>query len=394
MALVRTAGCIVVGGGPGGLGTAALLEQNGIDTILLEREEHVAARWRAGYDRLRLNTSSWFSYLPGRRFPRRHGRWLHRDDLVAYYDDYAHRHSLRIDASVEATRITRRGNRWAVETTRGTYEAPAVVVATGKQHTGVVPDWPGRAEFAGTVLHTSAYRNATPFRGRRALVVGGGNSAMDAALDLLDGGAADVRLSLRRPPHLMPREALGLPHDLLGVAARRAPRPLLDANAKLIRRATIGDLSDVGLPVPADGTVSRFERDGRVPTLDTGAFSRALRSGRVQVVAAIDRFEKDAVLLTDGERVEAEVVVAATGYRTGLEALVGHLGVLDADELPVVHAEQVHPAAPQLYFVGYVDPRSGQLRELRLEARRVARALRPLGCALTEPRGHEATGCG
>jgi phytoene dehydrogenase-like protein len=79
---------IVIGAGPGGLAAAACLKNAGIKTLLLERGEDVATTWRNGYDRLRINTSSWFSHLPGRRFPRQAGRWIARDELVAYYRDY------------------------------------------------------------------------------------------------------------------------------------------------------------------------------------------------------------------------------------------------------------------------------------------------------------------
>lgn len=373
---MRKVHCVVVGAGPAGLASAALLREQGREVLVLERARQLAPKWRAGYDRLRLNTSSWFSHLPGQRFPREHGRWLTRDQVVAYYDDFVRRRGLEVETGVDAHRVSRAHGGWAVETSSGTFAASRIVVATGKHDTAVIPPWPGREAFAGELLHAAEYRNAAPYRGRRALVVGAGNSAMDIALDLAEGGAAGVCVSLRRPPHLMPREVFGLPHDLFGVAARRAPRRLVDANAKLLRRVVIGDLADVGLPLPADGTISRFERDGRVPTIDTGAFSEALRARRITVVCGVAELDGDAVVLDDASRVKADVVVAATGYRSELEGLVGHLGVLDDTGLPAFHAARTHPAAPGLHFVGFLDPRSGQLRELRLQARALARATR------------------
>jgi putative flavoprotein involved in K+ transport len=68
-------------------------------------------------------------------------------------------------------------------------------------------------------------------------------------------------------------------------------------------------------------------------------------------------------------------VIAATGYRRGLEPLVGHLGVLDSDGYPQLLGPMTHPDAPGLHFVGYATPLYGQLRGIRLEAKRVARTV-------------------
>ena len=376
----QAAEVVVIGSGPGGLGTAALLTRRGLDVVVLEREQRIAPKWRSGYDRLRINTSSWFSYLPGQRFPRELGRWPRRDELVAYYDDYAAGNRLRIRTGVEAKRIepidgVAATNGWVIETSNESIEARAVVVATGKQDKPVIPNWPGLESFAGELIHSAAYRKAGPYRGRRALVVGAGNSGMDIALDLVEGGAELVWVSVHRPPHIMRREVLGLPHDLFGVLSRRSPQRMADSSAKLLRRLTIGDLSEYGLPMPDDGPVARLEKDGKVPTVDPGEFVASVKARRIAIVSAVATFERDAVLLSDGERIPAQVVVSATGYRPTLEPLVGHLGLLDEHGLPRVHGSNTHPSAPTIHFIGFVDPRSGLLRELRLEAKEVSRAL-------------------
>jgi putative flavoprotein involved in K+ transport len=372
----RTADVVVIGAGPAGLGISALLAADGFEALILERGPGVATKWRTRYDRLQTNTSSLFSYLPGFHFARDAGRWVGRDDLIAYYEGYAARHGLRACTGVEATRIDRAGSGWRVETSRGPLLTRAVIVATGKQNLPVLPNWPGRDDFGGELIHSADYRNASAYRGRRALVVGAGNSGVDIALDLLEGRAEQVWLSVRRPPHMVIRETFGMPHDVLAVLSRRLPRRLVDANAKLIRRLSVGDLSDLGLPIPDDGPVARLEREGKVPTVDTGAFVSAIRAQRLKVVAAVSELEPTAVVLADGARVEPDLVVAATGYRPNLEPLVGHLDLIDARGLPLACGATAHPSAPALHFIGFEDPRSGHLREIRLEARGIAGALR------------------
>ena len=145
--------------------------------------------------RFRLNTSSWFSYLPGRRFPRDAGRWPSRDSLVAYYDAYVAAHDLELQLGTTVERLDRVGDRWGLATSAGPMVARRVVVATGNYTTPVIPDWPGREGFAGELVHSSAYRNADPYRGKRVLVVGPGASGFEIATQVAGGGASATWLS-------------------------------------------------------------------------------------------------------------------------------------------------------------------------------------------------------
>src|SRR5207244_4618714 len=105
---------------------------------------------------------------------------------------------------------------WSVATSAGAHEAARVVVATGYSNVPFVPDWPG--EFAGEIVHSTHYRNPRPYHGRRVLVVGAGNSGAEIAVDLVEGGAAAVLLSVRTPPSIVRRDTLGIPSQLLGIA--------------------------------------------------------------------------------------------------------------------------------------------------------------------------------
>jgi cation diffusion facilitator CzcD-associated flavoprotein CzcO len=107
--------------------------------------------------------------------------------------------------------------------------------------------------------------------------------------------------------------------------------------------------------------------------IDTG-FSGFVRTGLVEVVAEIDRFTADEVILADGVRLQPDVVLVATGYRSGLEPQVGHLGVLRADGRPRVAADGVS-SEPGLWFIGFTPAIEGMLRLHRVEARRIAHAI-------------------
>ncbi|RKN41882.1 flavin-containing monooxygenase [Streptomyces hoynatensis] len=369
----------VIGAGPAGLSAAAALAGHGIRAVVLEKSGEVGAAWRRHYDRLRLHTTRRWSSLPGLPIPRAAGRWVAREDFVRYLEGYARHHRLDLATGVEVARIDRAGDPaggWELTANGGRrLRAAAVVVATGYNHTPRLPDWPGLDTYTGELLHAAAYRNPEPFAGRDVLVVGVGNTGAEIAADLGFGGAGRVRLAVRTPPHLVRRSTLGWPAQAGAILCRRLPVPLVDRLARPVERL-LPDLTPYGLPRPATGLYSRA-RQGAIPVQDTGrtGLIRAVRRRLVEPVAAVVSFEGDKVALADGTEITPDAVIAATGYRRGLDALVGHLGVLDAQGRPLVHGRRTHPAAPGLYFTGYRNPLSGMLREIAREAPRIASAL-------------------
>ena len=366
----------VIGGGPGGLAAAYALRARGIRAVVLERSDRVGASWRGHYDRLHLHTTRRLSGLPGLAMPRRFGRWVSRDDVVRYLEKYAEVHELEIVTGVEVSRIERSadGTGWLLHATGGReLTGRAVVVATGTNHTPRLPDWPGRDTYTGELLHAADYRNPGPYAGRDVLVVGVGNTGAEIAVDLVEGGASRVRLSVRTTPHIVRRSTAGWAAQYTGIVVRRLPVRLVDRLAGPMAKLSVPDLSEQGLARPDTGLYSRV-KDGSIPVQDVGLID-AVRKGRVEVVAAVEAFEDGKVVLAGGERIEPDVVVAATGYVRSLEGLVGHLGVLDARGKPVVHGARSPKDAPGLYFTGFTNPISGMFREMALDARRIARAV-------------------
>ncbi|WP_431986804.1 flavin-containing monooxygenase [Streptomyces griseoflavus] len=370
----------VIGGGPGGLAAAYALRARGIRAVVLERSDRVGASWRRHYDRLRLHTTRRLSALPGLPMPRRFGRWPARDDVVRYLEKYAEHHRLEIVTGVEVSRVERTpdGTGWLLHATGGReLTGAAVVVATGYNHTPRVPDWPGRDTYTGEFLHACAYRAPRPYAGRDVLVVGVGNTGAEIAVDLVEGGAARVRLAVRTPPHIVRRSTAGWPAQYSGVLVRRLPAGLVDRVSRVQARVAIPDLSAHGLPRPDAGLYTRV-REGAIPVQDVGLID-AVRKGKVEVVAAVEGFDGREVVLADGARITPDVVIAATGYVRGLESLVGGLGVLDGRGRPVAHGARTAPGAPGLHFTGYTNPISGNLRELALDAERIAKAVARAG---------------
>ncbi|AZS86636.1 NAD(P)/FAD-dependent oxidoreductase [Streptomyces griseoviridis] len=366
----------VIGGGPGGLSAAYALRARGVRAVVLERTDAVGASWRGHYDRLRLHTTRRLSALPGLPIPRRFGRWVARDNVVRYLEKYAEHHELEIVTGVEVSRVERApdGAGWLLRATGGReLTGSAVVVATGFNHTPRLPDWPGLDGYTGEFTHAGQYRNARPYAGRDVLVVGVGNTGAEIAVDLVEGGAARVRLAVRTTPHIVRRSTLGWPAQYTSVLIRRLPVRLVDRLAKPVSRISVPDLTARGLPRPDTGLYSRV-KEGAVPVLDVGLVD-AVRTGSVEVVAAVDGFEDGKVRLADGTLLSPDAVIAATGYTRGLEGLVGHLDVLDGRGRPVAHGARTAARAPGLHFTGFTNPISGMLRELARDAEKIAKAV-------------------
>jgi cation diffusion facilitator CzcD-associated flavoprotein CzcO len=207
------------------------------------------------------------------------------------------------------------------------------------------------------------------------VVVGSGNSGAEIATDLAEGGAREVLLSVRTPPNVVPRAVFGLPSQAMGLVMRRLPTAVDDLLIGVTKRIWFGDLTKHGLPAAPRGAYTQLVRDDVPPVLDMG-FVRALKRGLIEVVPAIDRFTgARTVRLKDGTSIRADVVIAATGYHFGLEPMLGHVGVLDERGRPKRNGDCSVDGADGLWFIGFTNPITGNIREMGIEARRVARVI-------------------
>jgi putative flavoprotein involved in K+ transport len=365
----------VVGAGAAGLAVAAALQRAGVGCSVVDRADAIGSAWSGRYDSLHLHTIRWLSGLPGTPIPRGYGRWVARDDVVRYLRDYADRSGVRPELGVEVTRLDRDDDGgWAVQTSQGPRRAPVVVMATSYSNEPYLPAWAAGSVTGPDLVHSVQYRNPTPYTGRRVLVVGAGNSASEIAVDLA-GAGVDVMLSVRTPPNIVRRDTLGIPSQLLGIALRRVPERVMNPVASLLRRVSVPDLSAYGLPAPAHDGFTQFLRTRTVPILDHG-FVDVVRAGGIRVVAAVESIEDaGSVRLSDGSRIDVDAVICATGYRPGLDDVVGHLGVLDEQGVPLLHGARTLPQAPGLYFAAITVQLAGLLREIGIEAKAIGSAV-------------------
>lgn len=360
---------VIIGAGPAGLAAAGALKAKGAEPILLEKADNVGSVWRRHYDRLHLHTDRAHSGLPGLPMPASYPRYPSRQQFVDYLEDYARKFALTPLFGVRVSAVRREAGRWRVEAGEKVWRAANVVVATGSADFPYAPTWPGQETFQGQILHSSGYKNPTPFGRQRVLVVGFGNSGGEIALDLAQA-AIDVTLAVRGPVRVLPRDLLGLPILTWAIGQSFLPARVSDAlNAPVIRLA-LGSLEALGLRTAAKGPRQMVEEDGRVPLLDMGTIAK-IRAGAIKVRGAIDRFTPDGIVFADGTAERYDAVILATGFHPDLRALLPDAAdTLDAAGQPRVSGRSA--AAPGLFFCGAKVVATGQLREIGIEAERIA----------------------
>lgn len=364
---------LVIGAGPAGLATSACLRHEGLEHVLLEREGNIASAWRRHYDRLHLHTTKTYSGLPMMSWPKATPRYPSREQVVRYLQAYAAEHRIAPRLGVTVRSVKRTGDRFTVDTSAGVMAPRIVIMATGYNGVPKFPSVPGLDGFRGTAIHAGVYKNAEPYQGKRTLVVGCGNSGAEIALDLAEH-AVDAAMVVRGPVHVIPRDMFGRPTQHTNVLLSHLPLALRDAIATRIVGLVVGDLSRWGIVRPTVGPNRMIEESGRIPILDLGTIAM-VKQGKIRVLPAVQEILPDRVRFAGGVVHPFEAIIFATGYTPGLSNVIeGFETIADARGRPHRFGEETGIAG--LYFVGFKNPPTGALREIALEAPRVARTIR------------------
>jgi hypothetical protein len=369
----RSEDILVIGAGPAGLATSACLRREGLAHVVVERDGRVASAWHRHYHRLHLHTTKTHSSLPMTPWPKAAPRYPARGQVIDYLQAYAAEHRIEPRLGVTVHAVGRNADHFIVETSIGPMTPRIVVMATGYNAVPKLPSIPGMHSFDGAAIHAGAYKDAAPYRGKRTLVVGCGNSGAEIALDLAEHGV-DVAMVVRGPVHVIPRDLFGRPTQHTSILLSHLPLRLRDAIAASSTRLAVGDLSQWGIVRPAAGPNRMIEEFGRVPILDVGTIA-LVKQGRIRVLPAVQEILPDGARFAGGARHPFEAIIFATGYTPGLDQVIqGFDAIADARGRPNRFGEESGIAG--LYFVGFRNPPTGALREIALEAPRVARSIR------------------
>ena len=365
---------VIIGAGLSGLSVAQALRERGIDALILEMEACIAAPWRRRHPQLRLNTHRRLSSLPGHALSAEGPVFPSRDEVIAYLERYAEATRANIQFSTRLEGLRHEDDCWILETSKGRIRSRHVIFATGKERSPKLPDWPGKKDWRGTLIHSAVLGDVTQYADKDVLVVGAGNSGTDVLNHLARVPTRSVTVAIRRGSVIVPTWFLGFPVQLGSPVMEKLPAWLVDIMLAATERLAFGNLRRYGMP-RREGGATRLLKEAVSPAIDRG-FVAALKEGRARIVPAVSGFENDAVILEDGRRLQPDIVIAATGYETGLDRILGEFGVLDERGLPQTgsHGDAVH--APGLWFAGMTAQLTGYFRAARRNSGPMAEAIR------------------
>jgi len=376
----QQADTLVIGAGPAGLAVAACLKNRGASCIIVDRASEVGSSWRHHYDRLHLHSDRDRSALPYLPFPAGTPRYPSREQVIGYLELYARHFELAPHFNEEVRTVRPCDPGWMTTTTAGIYYSRRVVVATGYNAVPYLPQWRGQERFRGRMLHSSDYRNGESFRGQSVLVVGFGNSGGEIAIDLHEHGAR-VAMAVRGPVNIVPREILGVPILAISIALNHLPARLADALAAPLVRLVIGDITKLGFRKLPMGPFTQIKVTTRIPLIDVGTV-KLVREGHIEVLGDIREMGETDVTFDDGRVRGFDAIVAATGYSPRSDCFLEPQGDILAVKQPRPPSGGEKKSG--LHYCGFIVSPTGMLRDIGIEARRVAADIARLEAITTD----------
>jgi Flavin-binding monooxygenase-like len=348
----------VIGAGPSGIAAAKNLLQAGLrDVVVFERNREVGGNWifspgkthSSVFDTTHIISSKTLSQYEDYAFPEGYPDYPGHKELLAYFQGYAQRFGvdrlIRFGAEVLKAEPEPAGG-WRVTLGGGGVERfDHLLVANGHHFHPRMPSYPGR--FAGAFVHSHDYKTSAPLEGRRVLVLGGGNSACDIAVETARVSAFTA-ISMRRGYYFVPKFLFGIPSDVLHAKVVFIPRPLRVRLLRLLLWLTNGDWARYGLERPDHELLSSH------PVVNSELLY-FIRHGRVHPRRDVERFDGPTVRFKDGRAEDYDVVIAATGYRISFPFLDRSLVDFSTGPVPL-YLRVFPPALGGLYFIGLCQP--------------------------------------
>ncbi|KAK6081522.1 hypothetical protein SCUP234_04727 [Seiridium cupressi] len=362
----------IIGAGISGLVSLKECLAEGIEADVLEGRPEIGGQWayQAGpdekgelqssmYDGVILNScrdTTSFSDFP--IDPARHGDYFTHRQMHQYILDYAAHFSLRKHISL-ATKVldcaqTEEG-KWVVKFQQAGHQPEertydVLISATGINSLPIIPEFQGRDSFKGEFLHSHYYRTPGRFEGKRVVIIGAGSAAVDIASELAPG-CKEVHFVTRRGTWVLPRYVLGKPIEAWD---SRVSQTWLPPSVGQWLNTKLLNLVQGRHPKILQPEHGLMEQNSTIRS----EFIERVRTGTIKVHRAnVASFTETAVLLTNGETLEADVVISATGYKRERPYLPGN--VLSDEDTPEFETDLYKLVVParheNLYFVGYIE---------------------------------------
>lgn len=362
----------IIGAGPGGLAVAGRLAKLGEAFEIIEMAEAVVPAWRNHYDRLHLHTAKELSALPHLPYPDEYPLYVPKDKVVEYMTNYAQHFNINPHFGETVVSVKEENGFWITRTDSGKiFQSENVIVATGFNRVPNTPTWKGIEDYQGFLQHSKYYKNGSALKGKNVLLIGMGNTGAELSIDLYEHGA-NPYISARNPVNIVRRDINGRPTQYTAIKLQKLPNWLYDFIAINIQKITVGDLSKYGLKTPKMSPSEQLRTLGKTPVIDLGTVD-LIKKGIVKILPGIQAFKANSVVFENGEEVDFDAVIMATGYHSKVEEFIvdmshilNHLGV---PKSPVI------PERKGLFFIGFGAYAGGILRSINRNSEMIVKAM-------------------
>jgi Flavin-binding monooxygenase-like len=349
----------VIGAGPSGLTAAKAFHEAGFGVTVLERGDGVGGNWRFSeavghssvFDTTHIISSKTHSQFSDFPLPDSASDYPSHRQLLAYFESYAANFGIdkRITFGATVEHCSPRANGWLVEYTqngqRTSAQFDALAVCNGHHSRPRWPSYPGT--FAGRLMHSHEFKRAAPFQGQRVLVIGGGNSACDIAVET-SRVSLSTDISWRRGYWLIPKFMFGQPPDVLNARLSFLPKPLHRFLRQKLLELLQGKNEDIGLQVPDHGVTETH------PTVNSELYY-FVRHGKVKPRVDIKSFSGNTVHFVDGSQGEYDTVICATGYIIDHSFFDKSLIDFSQGQVPL-YLRMIPATVANVYFIGLFQP--------------------------------------
>lgn len=357
-----SANICIIGAGPCGLATAKNLQQQGITQFtVFEKNNQIGGNWildetndhASIYETTHIISSKRLSQFEDYPMPADYPDYPSHTQVLAYFQNYAKHFALapyiQLNTCVEKiTPINQ--HQWKVSYRNAAGQQDAVfdyvLVANGHHWDPIMPTYPGT--FLGTQYHAHQYKKAEPFRNQRVLVVGGGNSACDIAVEI-SRISSNTSISMRNGQHIFPKFIFGKPTDIAFSYIHWMPSKAKQWLASRVIRILQGRYDKYQLPTPDHKPLATH------PTINSELLY-FIRHGKIKPRSGIERFENHTVYFTNGTHETFDTIIYATGYQISFPFFDKNL--IDFSQMAQIplYRKMMHPDYDTLYFIGLFQP--------------------------------------
>ncbi|WP_426528946.1 flavin-containing monooxygenase [Bradyrhizobium sp. McL0615] len=333
---------LVIGGGQSGLSIAARLKQLNVDTLIVDREKRIGDNWRKRYHALTLHNQVQVNHLPYLHFPPNWPTYIPKDKLANWFEAYVEALELNFwtETEFEGGSYDEKAGRWTVtlrraDGARRTMHPRHVVLATGVSGIPSVPEIAGLKDFAGEVMHSSQYDDGENWKGKRAIVIGTGNSGHDIAQDLHSSGtnvtlfqrSSTLVVSIEPSAQLVYapyNEGTLEDNDLIATSMplklARKSHALTAEKSKVLDQELLDGLERAGFKIDfgEDNTGWQFKylTRGGGYYFNVGCSDLIVKGDiALRQFADLDAFTAAGARMKSGETIPTDLIVLATGYK-------------------------------------------------------------------------------